>query len=525
MGIHKPIARIVLVLSILTLSYPIFPVPLEIVEEKILFRLNEPTPLPQLEIFSTPSEAWVYLEGNLVGSTPLALKDLKPSLYRLQVQKSGYRPQEFSVTLKTGVRTRIQLELEGVYGTLSLQNVPPECRVYVGGTPVTGKDVTLPEGRHRVVIQRFGYEDIVAQIMILPDKSTEIPLTWKRVPLEVSRFTVTPKRFNPENPGVQARISFRISGPAEMILCIQNLKGERVFEKTIPAPEVPFQRVHWDGRDGRGVPLPDGKYRIILQFRNRDTSLELSQEIVIDRTIRNPLGTTYSGFAGLLFTPAMSLLDPGDLRISSLILGLLHSSQPEPSEALVHAGVSFAISEGVELTSTLSSFMEASDTPPDWIGGIGMQYRLPDLVPGILSLAVTGKGAYMSQPRAYGFSPQGGLSLGAVLEVRHGFLGFLFAPELTLSPIELQTLKDQMNLYGNLRGGCYIDVGVLQVGISSILSVHIPNLQIDPIYHTGIEIHGKLPSLPFVLSLTTVFIQPSEGNLLVYMGGGIGALY
>jgi hypothetical protein len=525
MGIQRHIARIVPILFILMRAHSLFATPPTIVEEQLQVRLNEPTPLPQLEILSTPSDAWVYGEGTLLGSTPLLLKDLQPTFYTLQVQKSGYRSQELSVTLKTGIRTRIQLELEPVYGTLSLQNVPPDCKVYIGGTPVTGKSVTLPAGRHRVVVQRFGYEDIVSQLTILEGKTTEVPLTWKRVPLEVARLKVTPKRINPENSYVPARISFRISGPAETILLIQNQKGEGVFEKILPEPEEPVQQINWNGRDKRGIPLPDGRYRLILRFQNTDTSLELTEEIVIDRTVRNPIGTTYSGLPGLLFTPAMPFLDPGAFRISSLLLGLLHSSGPEASEALLHAGVSFPIAEGVVLTPTLSSFMEPSDEPPDWIGGIGIQYRLPDLIPEILSLAITGKGTYMSTPRAYGFSPQGGLSLGAAMEVRHRFLAFLLSPELTLSPFELETLQDRMNLYANLRGGCYLDVGALQVGISTTLSAGIPNLRLIPIYHTGIEIHGKLPTLPFTLSLTTVFIQPNEGNLLVYMGGGIGALY
>jgi len=525
MGIQRPIARIVPILFILMLANPLFPAPIEIVEEQIQVRLNEPTPLPQLEILSTPSDAWVYGEGSLLGSTPLVLKDLRPSFYGLRVQKAGYRPQELSVTLKAGIRTRIQLELEPVYGTLSLQNVPPDCKVYIGGTPVTGKSVTLPAGRHRVVVQRFGFEDVVSQLTILEGKTTEIPLTWKRVPLEVARLKVTPRRINPENPNVPARISFRISGPAEMNLVIQNLEGEGVFEKTLPQPQGPLQEVDWDGKDRKGIPLPDGRYRLILQFRNTDTSLELVEEVRIDRTVRNPIGTTYSGLPGLLFSPATHFLDPGAFRIISLLLGLVHPLRPEASDALLHAGVSFPLADGLELTPTLSSFMEASDEPPDWIGGIGIQYRLPDLIPGILSFALTGKGSYMSKPRAYGFSPQGGLSLGAAMEVRHRFLAFLLSPELTLSPFELETLKDRMNLYANLRGGCYLDVGALQVGISTTLSAGIPNFRLIPIYHTGIEIHGKLPTLPFTLSLTTVFIQPAEGNLLVYTGGGIGALY
>ncbi len=147
MGCSDLLKRIVAIVGVSILASPLFSGPVQIAEEQILARVNEPSPLPQLEILSTPSDAWVYIEGNLAGSTPLTLKELTPSLYRIRVQKSGYRPMPLSVTLKTGIRTRILLELDPIYGTLSLEQVPPECRVYVAGNLVSGKHVS-PACRH-----------------------------------------------------------------------------------------------------------------------------------------------------------------------------------------------------------------------------------------------------------------------------------------------------------------------------------------------------------------------------------------
>ncbi len=523
MGISRSIARIVSLISVLALSHPLFPVPVQIAEEPILVRVNEPTPSPQLEISTNPKDAWVYIEGNLAGSTPLILKDLPPSFYGIQVQKAGYRPLSFSVTLKTGIRTRIQLELEPAYGTLSLENAPPECQVYVGGTLVSERNVTLPAGRYRVVVKRFGYEDIVSQITIQEGKTTEIPFPWKRVPLSVSRFTVAPSRIHPENRTGPVRISFWISSPAETTLRIQDGSGKTMWARRIPEPDTPFQQVNWDGRDSNGNPLPDGTYRLILQVQRADTSMELSKEITIDRKIRDPLPSTFSGLSGLLFVPDLPRLEPGYFRISSWILGQVGSSSGGAPPALAHAGIFFPLQDGWELTTTLSSYMEPTDAPPDWVAGLGIQYRLKDT--GIVSLGMTGKGTYMNQPREYGFSQIGGLSLGVNLEIRYGFLGFLLSPELTLSPYTLQTLENQLHLYGSFRGGCYVDLGALQAGISSVLWTNVAEPRLLPIYHTGIEVHWKPPTEPFTFSLTTVFIQPSGGNLLIYMGGGLGAVY
>ncbi len=523
MGTCRPITWIRLLLTLLTLSNPIFPLPVQISEEQIPARANEPLPLPQLEIHSIPSDAWVYIEGTLSGSTPLILKDLSPSWYALQVQKSGYRPLSLLVTLRTGFRTRIQLELEPIHGTLSLGNVPPESRVYVAGTLVSGRTVSLPVGQYRVVVRRFGYEDIVTQITILEGKTTEIPITWKRVPFSVSRVSVTPQRINPENRHVPARINFWITSPAEITLRIEDGSGTTVWEKGILEPGTSLQQVEWDGRDQNGIPLSDGTYRLVLHFKSADTSMELTREIIVDRKIRTALATTYSGFSGLLFSPIVPALNPGDFRISSWILGQSGTSSPEASPSLVQAGISLPIGDNCELSATLSSFMEATDAPPDWIGGIGVQYRWVET--GTFAFGIAGKGTYMNRPREYGFSQLGGVSLGAPMEVRHGLLGFIFFPELTLSPYNFRTLEDQFTLYGSLRGGCYLDWGEVRVGFSSVLSVNVSELRPLPIYHTGVEVHWKPPSSPFVFSFSTILIRSIEGNLIVYLGGGLGAVY
>lgn len=523
MGCSDLLKRIVAILGVSILASPLFSGPVQIAEEQILARVNEPSPLPQLEILSTPSDAWVYIEGNLAGSTPLTLKELPPSLYRIRVQKSGYRPMPLSVTLKTGIRTRILLELDPIYGTLSLEQVPPECRVYVAGNLVSGKHVSLPVGSYRVVVQRFGYEDIVSQISILEGKTTEIPLNWKRVPFSVSRFTVKPQRINPESRTAAARITFWTSASAETTLCIQDSSGNLVWTKTLPASESPMQQVEWNGRNRDGIPLPDGTYQLILHFKSPDTTMELTREIILDRMTQTPTHSTFSGLSGLLFSPGVSLLDPGSFRISSWILGQSGPSRQDSSPTLVHVGISFPVADGWELSPTLSSFMEATDTPPDWIAGLGAQYRWTHTE--TILLGFSGKATYMNHPRALGFSQLGGLSLGATLDVRYGFLGFLLSPELTLSPYDLKTLEEQMNLYGSLRGGCYLDLGRIRVGLSSVVSAYIPYLRILPVYHTGVEVHWHPPNLPFIFSFTTLFIQPSEGSLLVYWGAGLGAIY
>ena len=63
--------------------------------------------LAQMEITSLPAGAEVLVDGELKGHTPLTL-DLQSGLYKLLVRKDGFLPNQRSVLLKPGLKTRIE---------------------------------------------------------------------------------------------------------------------------------------------------------------------------------------------------------------------------------------------------------------------------------------------------------------------------------------------------------------------------------------------------------------------------------
>jgi len=66
-----------------------------------------------LQVVSDPSYAEVYVDGELIGTTPLIVK-LKAGIYRLKVSKKGYKPWTGTVTIEEYKVTRVRVKLEKV---------------------------------------------------------------------------------------------------------------------------------------------------------------------------------------------------------------------------------------------------------------------------------------------------------------------------------------------------------------------------------------------------------------------------
>lgn len=65
-----------------------------------------------VEFASRPAGARVFLDGALVGTTPLAVAAAKPGSHRVRLELPGYRPWLTSVTVEPGSRVRVGASLE-----------------------------------------------------------------------------------------------------------------------------------------------------------------------------------------------------------------------------------------------------------------------------------------------------------------------------------------------------------------------------------------------------------------------------
>jgi hypothetical protein len=156
-------------------------------EAKIV-RLPRFKPLPgSLVVNSVPQGASVYQQRELLGNTPLTLKDLPETRLTLRLEMTGYEPVTRSVQVRPGRTKKLEVVLDADFGGFTLTTEPPGCEIYasdqkVGVTRQAGSEFVsaafehngLQEGPHAIVITHPGYVPVKRNIVILRNQVTQV---------------------------------------------------------------------------------------------------------------------------------------------------------------------------------------------------------------------------------------------------------------------------------------------------------------------------------------------------------------
>ena len=125
-------------------------------------------PKPALILRSEPSGATVYLNGKLLGPTPVRVGKLPPGAYALRMEKEGYAPFVQTVEFhSTIVLQKIFPRQES--GSLTVDVKPCQAEVLLDGellgyTPLHLNRV--PAGLHELLIRKTNYSSYVQQISV-----------------------------------------------------------------------------------------------------------------------------------------------------------------------------------------------------------------------------------------------------------------------------------------------------------------------------------------------------------------------
>ena len=72
----------------------------------------EPAAPAALQVDSRPAGAQVWMDGTLVGTTPLLLSGVGTGPHAVRIELSGYRPWSTSIEVGRGERARVAASLE-----------------------------------------------------------------------------------------------------------------------------------------------------------------------------------------------------------------------------------------------------------------------------------------------------------------------------------------------------------------------------------------------------------------------------
>ena len=158
-----------------------------------------PRPLPgRLTLDVTPADARVSLDGEVIGSAPLADLDVEAGEHLLRIEAPRYRALEQPLVI-TGrqVQQRLDLALEPAWAEVTIATAPAAAAVLVDGehlgtTPAT---VEVLEGERILRLELAGYAPLEQELTIEAG-----------VPIDLATLTLTPEAAR------QARLTDRKSG-------------------------------------------------------------------------------------------------------------------------------------------------------------------------------------------------------------------------------------------------------------------------------------------------------------------------
>jgi formylglycine-generating enzyme required for sulfatase activity/serine/threonine protein kinase len=130
-----------------------------------------------LQVNSQPSDADVFVSGKNLGKTPLNLKEIQSGKITIEVRKQCYANSSQTVSIKSGILSKIDFPLKPECGTVIVKSDPEDAKwylddAYIGNTPGTLENI--PAGKHNIKITKDQYSEWMETSAIAPGKSQTI---------------------------------------------------------------------------------------------------------------------------------------------------------------------------------------------------------------------------------------------------------------------------------------------------------------------------------------------------------------
>lgn len=136
---------------------------------------------------SNPRGATVFVDGNVVGTTPTGAIALNAGTYTATYRLAGYADATQQFTVTTNQNRSISAAMALPYGTLLLRPTAPNARVFINGKDygtiannTTGRIRDLPSGTHELTVVADGYTTFLQQITVVGGRDVEVTATQSR---------------------------------------------------------------------------------------------------------------------------------------------------------------------------------------------------------------------------------------------------------------------------------------------------------------------------------------------------------
>ncbi|MDD1669896.1 MAG: PEGA domain-containing protein [Methanomicrobiales archaeon] len=149
------------------------------------FSLQKIVQTGSITFLSTPSGAYIYLDGVYRGRTPLTVTDVSAGTHGITLEATGYYDWKTTTTVGEGSSQTISATLTPTssMGWISVSSRPTGATVYLDGvvkgqTPSQGSlTLEAPAGDHTLKLTLSGYQDYTTGVNVRMDTTSTISAT------------------------------------------------------------------------------------------------------------------------------------------------------------------------------------------------------------------------------------------------------------------------------------------------------------------------------------------------------------
>lgn len=133
--------------------------------------------------------AEVYVDEQLVGTSPVAPQTLARGSHTVRVRMPGFSEYSDVVTIEPGADLPLEVELFALSEALTITTTPPGAHVFIDGNFAgeTPLDVDLQDGTHSIRVTLHGYEEAVREVTAQSGRHEELAVSLTALPEDALR--------------------------------------------------------------------------------------------------------------------------------------------------------------------------------------------------------------------------------------------------------------------------------------------------------------------------------------------------
>ena len=153
--------------------------------KKMKLRAAAVPALAQLEVSSEPSGAQIAFDGSPLCQAPCTLTEIAPGQHVISASKPGFSAEQRSVTLSSGTKSSVSIQLNSLVATLSVASTPAGAVILIDGKDtgkLTPSQFTIDKaGAHTVLVRRYGYLEETSSVNAEPGRTANLNLNLKQL--------------------------------------------------------------------------------------------------------------------------------------------------------------------------------------------------------------------------------------------------------------------------------------------------------------------------------------------------------